>query len=140
MSLALLRKEKGFSSIKISNHLGISQGHYSHLENGTRKFTEDLKIKLSEILEVPISVIEAEIINIESKAFYSNSWISKIKIWDQPVTEAFLDDLRFNPLKEKNKEELTFRLVEFVEKNIRGALLSELKKDDEIINYIFIKS
>lgn len=139
MSLTLLRKQKGISSVDISERLGISQGHYSHLENGSRKFTEDLKIKLAEILEVPISTIENEISYIESKAFYSNSWISKIKIWDLPVTDAFLNDLRFNPMREKNKEELTFRFVEFVEKNIRGALMSELNKDGEILDYFLNK-
>jgi transcriptional regulator with XRE-family HTH domain len=136
MSLTLLRKERGFTSQIMADELGISQGHYSHLENGTRLLTPELKEKLCKILSIEIETLNEKLRILREESGVVQHWIASIRIHQMPLTRAFLEDLKYNPLKDKkDKVELISRLAQFVANRIGDEIIDELKKDDELVKY-----
>jgi len=137
MSLEALRKEKGLTTTEVARLLGISQGHYSHLENGTRNFNVELITRLSEILEVDESVIIDLVKEIDEQSAGVKHWIAKIRIRNKTLAKAFIEELKYFPLKDKNdNKELLFRLADFVQQGIKDQIIRELEDDDELIKYL----
>jgi len=137
MSLEALRKERGLTTTEVAKHLGISQGHYSHLENGTRNFNTELIWKLAEIFEVDESVIIDLIKEIEEQASGVKHWVAKIRIRNKTLAKAFLEELKYFPLKNKNDhKEILFRLADFVQQGIKDQIIRELEEDDELLKYL----
>lgn len=137
MSLMLIRKQRHLTAEAVSERLGISRAHYTHLENGTRSFTEELIIKLAKILEVSPEVIRSEAEDLKLNNLIPNSWVSKIKINGKPLIKAFIehvkDSERYNYL---SQDELTERLIKFIFFHIEHSLRQELKENKEVVQFI----
>jgi transcriptional regulator with XRE-family HTH domain len=137
MSLEALRKEKGLTTTEVAKYLGISQGHYSHLENGTRNFNTELISKLSEIFEVEEGVIIDLIKEIEEQSSGVKHWLAKIRIRNKTLAKAFLEDLKDNPLNNRDDQnEIILRLADFVQQGIKDQIIRELEEDDELLKYL----
>lgn len=50
--LKKIRKQNGLTSEKISNILGISKPFYSQIENGRRRLSYDMALKISDIFKM----------------------------------------------------------------------------------------
>lgn len=50
-NLALLRKQKGFTQAELAKRIGKTPGYISFLENGRSPLKEDVRDRLSEVLE-----------------------------------------------------------------------------------------
>ena len=55
-----IRKRAGLSSSDMAKKLGMSQPHYSNMENGNRRIPSSVVEKFAEVLDMPISEIYQE--------------------------------------------------------------------------------
>ena len=129
-NIADIRRQRNLTSSEVAIELGITQGHYSHLENGRREFPNKLIPRLAKILQVS----EGELLEciLDLKPFYkiNNNWIWKIKINDLGVVDAFKEELDFIKRRGSNDpEEMLERFIKFIEYNIGKSIKEELSKD-----------
>jgi transcriptional regulator with XRE-family HTH domain len=139
-TLLEIRKAKGLKSVEIAQQLNISQGYYSHLENGTRKVTEQLLVDLARILEVNVEELRQAFQNLKPLSTVVNNWIPKIRIKGKSVFEAFREERMFLMTKPSESEaERITRFVKFIEYNIGSSITEELAEDDLLKEYILNK-
>ena len=126
-TLMKIRKQKGYSAQYMATQLNKSRGYYSHLENGTRNFPEELIGQVAGILEVDEDVIRESIGENERWRSVAGNWISKIKINDKPVIKAFKEDAF---LQRSNDDEILLtNFIKFIEFNIGNSIREELNSD-----------
>ena len=139
-TLLEIRKAKGLKSVEIAQQLNISQGYYSHLENGTRKVTEQLLVDLSRILEVNVEELRQAFQNLKPLSTVVNNWIPKIRIKGKSVFEAFREERMFLMTKPSESEaERITRFVKFIEYNIGSSITEELANDSLLKEYLLNK-
>lgn len=133
MTLILYRKQKGLNSEEISKKLGISRAHYTHLENGTRAFTEDLIKKTANVLELPEEIVRGLAEELRSNNLVPNSWIFRMKINGKPFLQAFLEDTKQNnPSRHITPEQI----VNYIFFHIEHSIRKELSENPQIISFI----
>ena len=139
-TLLEIRKAKGLKSVEIAQQLNISQGYYSHLENGTRKVTEQLLVDLARILEVNVEELRQGFQSLKPLSTVVNNWIPKIRIKGKSVFEAFREERMFLMTKpSESEEERITRFVKFIEYNIGSSITEELAEDDLLKEYLLNK-
>jgi transcriptional regulator with XRE-family HTH domain len=127
MTLIEIRKSRDLSALEVATRLDISRGYYSHLENGTRNFPDELIRPLADILEVDEDVIRESIGENERWRSVAGNWISKIKINGDPAIKAFKEEAF---LQRSNDDEILLsNFIKFVEFNIENSIREELNKD-----------
>ena len=136
MTLASRRKEIGLTSIEAAKKLGISQAYLSLLETGKRKIGSKMIKKIAEVYSVSESSIHKAVKESNVHAKVSYNWINQIKIDNEPLRKAFLNELKYLPLKnEDDSQELELRLVDFVYKNIVHSIKNEFNQDKKLLEY-----
>lgn len=139
-TLLEIRKAKGLRSVEIAQQLNISQGYYSHLENGTRKVTEQLLVDLARILEVNVEELRQGFQSLKPLSTVVNNWIPKIRIKGKSVFETFREERLFLMTKPSESEaERITRFIKFIEYNIGGSISEELANDSLLKEYILNK-
>ena len=141
MSLYLLRQKLGIPVKEIAQKMGIHPSYYSHLENGRRKFNEDLILRLAAALGVSQELIEQEVQNIESKRLEAPLWISSIKVHGINSLKAFENFIVLNR-SNISTADLKQLYASFIEQNIAMSILSEFESNPEFtrtFNYRFSK-
>jgi transcriptional regulator with XRE-family HTH domain len=140
MTLKNQRNKHKLTTETMARQLGISRGYYSHLENGTRPFTQELIIKVSRILNLEEEVVIEFAKETEKQNASPNSWVMKIKIDNKPWLEALKNDIVFLPLSSKaNDEEIIDRAVKFISYRIEHSLRQETTENIQLRNYIIAK-
>ena len=127
MTLIELRHSRNLSALEVATRLDISRGYYSHLENGTRNFPEELIAEVAAILQVDEDVIRDSINENERWRSVAGNWISKIKINSKPAIKAFKEDAF---LQRSNDDEILLsNFIKFIEFNIGNSIREELNSD-----------
>ena len=135
MSIKTLRKSKGLTSYQLATSLGVSQGHLSHLERGTRRISDDQITKMAEILGIDEQALKIELENIKPYATVLNSWVWKIRFGDQPVLDAFKEDLELMRMR-NTQDEAVDRFIKFILYNIGDSIKEEFQKDEYMKEYL----
>jgi transcriptional regulator with XRE-family HTH domain len=139
MDLKLKRKELGLTGSLAANILGISQSYLSHIENGRRKIDPDLISRIAQLYNASYEEVKKVAEESKDNAKASGNWITQIRIKQEPLHRAFLRELKYNPLNNlDDKEELIYRLVTFIDKNISHSIRDELGQNQKLL-YTFIK-
>ena len=138
LKLKSLRKNKNLTAEDVAKQLGITRGYYSHLENGTRDFTEELIDKTAEVLDVK----RAEVAEIAKQNKANNvmhkSWIFNIHIDGKPLLNAFGEYLEQKKLINVSNNDIVNELSKFITYRIEYSVREELN-NEEIIDYIIRK-
>ena len=139
-NIADIRRQRNLTSNEVAVKLGITQGHYSHLENGRREFTDDLIEKLSDVLAVGEVDLRSWISELKPYYKINNNWIWKIKINDLGVVDAFKEEFDFIRGRGTNDpEEMLDRFIKFIEYNIGKSIKEELSKDELLKEQVLSK-
>jgi len=133
MTLTLYRKQKGLNSEEISKKLGISRAHYTHLENGTRAFTDDLIKKTASVLEIPEEVVKELAEELRCNNLVPNSWIFRMKIKGKPFLQSFLEDNKHNSA---SKDQISEQIINYIFFHIEHSIRKELSENPQIISFI----
>lgn len=137
MKLQELRKKDGLTTTEMAEKLGITQGHYCHLENGSRRLTEKLAGRVEEVFR--INKVELENDFMVSNPYLSviNNWIWKIRIKDKPVTQAFINDIGYLRIKNLDENiEVLEAFIKYIVFSIGSSIEKEFSKDPKMIKYL----
>ena len=126
-TLIEIRKQKGYSAKQMADRLNMSRGYYSHLENGTRNFPEELIQQVAGIFGVDVKVIRDSIGENERWKSIAGNWISKIKINEKSAIKAFKEDAFLQ--RSSDDEILLKNFIKFIEFNIGSSIREELISD-----------
>ena len=136
MSLIMLRKNKGLTSKEVAEQIGISQGHYSHIENGERSINPDYAEKLAVVLGVSTNLVIAEVNEAIEKRGKLNHWLSSIKYRGDSLPDWIVKELRFHQFRDKQDD---FELIHLIAEKAGRCVSEEIKydfeKDKELVNY-----
>ena len=135
MSIKKIRKSRGLTSYQLATSLGVSQGHLSHLERGTRRLTAEQITKMAELLGMEEPALRTELESIKPYATVLNSWVWRIRIKDMPVLDAFKHDLDLIRLRDPHNEAVD-RFIKFVLYNIGDSIKEEFQKDEFMKEYL----
>ena len=139
MSLVLLRKEKGLTTVQVAERLNISQGHYSHIENGDRSINVETAQSLAEILGVDKEVILQKSKELIEQKGTLQHWLTKVKFRGEPLVDVIVNELRFDKsVSTEENEKLIYRIAEIAGHYTREEIIWNFKENPELINY-FIK-
>jgi transcriptional regulator with XRE-family HTH domain len=136
MTLTLLRKKKGYSAEEMAKRLEISRGHYSHLELGTRDFTEELLKKTASILDCDPERVRDLSQRAKEQNYSPESWVLRIHIDDKPFLTAFRKYLDTANQKQLRNEDLVSVIGRFLAYRIEHSAINELRKNPTLLNYI----
>ena len=139
MSLVLLRKDKGLTTVQVAERLNISQGHYSHLENGERSINDEIAQGLADLLGVDKEVILQKSRDIIEQRGTLQHWLNKIKFRGEPLVDVIVNELRFDKsVNTEETEKLIYRIADIAGHYTREDIIWDFKEKPELINY-FIK-
>lgn len=134
MTLIDIRKSKNLSALDVASRLNISRGYYSHLENGSRKFPEELIKQLAQILEVDENIIIESIVENDQYKMSPGNWIYKIKINGKQAIRAFKEDMFLQRSNDDNI--LLSNFIKFIEYNIGNSIREELDNEPKAKEYM----
>ncbi len=137
MKLQDLRNRERLNTTEMAEKLGITQGHYCHLENGSRRLTDKLANKIEEVFGVSKTELENDFIMSNPHLSVINNWIWKIKIKDIPVTQAFINDIGYLRIKNLDeKTEVLEAFIKYIVFSIGSSIEKEFGKDPKMIEYL----
>ena len=137
MGLKELRKRANLKSAQVAEKLGLTQGHYSHIELGRRSIREEFIPILSEILFVSEDTIK----NIRDKRQQESrslkSWISQVTIGEDTLINQIINELRYG--QRFNIDDVNgfpYFMANFIADKIREELKIEFKNDGKFREYL----
>jgi transcriptional regulator with XRE-family HTH domain len=140
-SLQELRKKKNLSSTEVAERMHVSQGHYSHLERGTRSVTPRMITKLADALGENSEAIERAATNIARESNAVKSWVGYIRLNGLPLMRAFKYHIESSqqPIDANDDNQIKKSLVELVQSNIGYAVYTELSENEKLMSSIKAK-
>ena len=136
VSLIMLRKERGLTSKEVAEQVGISQGHYSHIENGERSMNPEHAEKLAAVLGVDTTLVIEKVNEAIEKRGKLNHWLSSIKYRGDSLPDRIVKELRFYQFRDKQDD---FELIHLIAEKAGMCVSEEIKydfeKDKELVNY-----
>jgi transcriptional regulator with XRE-family HTH domain len=139
MTLTIIRKNKGYTSDKIAHKLGISRGHYSHLELGTRNFSNELLEKTASVLGIGVDLITEASEEAKKINYVPDSWVLKIHIDGKPLLQAFKQYLKQTNRKHLEAVDLESEISKFIAYRIEYSVRSEFDKSADLKSYFQAK-
>jgi transcriptional regulator with XRE-family HTH domain len=97
MLLKLLRKQNNLTATEVARKAGISQGYYSHIENGSRRMNKATAEKIGSVLGVSHTDVMKASDSARTNLAKPKTWIWKLHLGGKPILRAFKDYLEFNP-------------------------------------------
>jgi transcriptional regulator with XRE-family HTH domain len=134
-----IRLEKNLSTTKLAEMIGISQSYLSHIENGRRPLSNDIRDKLANVLEVDPKIIQESVREQAADSEYLNSWLRYLRINGLPFIKAFAFYLKDNPVDFQNEEDLKRMIVKFVSENIPSSVRTELENNRTLMGNIVMR-
>ena len=136
--LTKIRKNKGLTVNQMAQTLGVSKGHYSHLENGTREISEAIKPRLAEALGISLDELNSTLRDITQFTKAVNNWIWKIRVNGKSAAEAYRKDLKFLTSRGSDQDNINY-FIKFIEYNIGNSIREELANDILLEEYLLRK-
>ena len=130
-----LRLKKGLTAQDMAESLGISRAHYSHLEKGRRRFTEDLLKRTAGILGVSKSRMAELSEKAVKRNAVPNSWIFKVQIEGKPFIKAFQEYYE----NIKSNGDIEVLIAEFITTHMKHVIREELANNPDISKYILTR-
>ena len=137
MTLEDLRDKEGLNTYQMAERLGITQGHYCHLENGSRKLTDSIADKIASAFGISTEQIKKDFVLSNPHLDVINNWIWKIKIEDKPVIQSFIDNIGFLKISNTSENgEVLEAFIKYIQFNIGNSIKNEFKVNDNMIEYL----
>jgi len=137
MRLLDIRNQQGLNTLQMAARLGITQGHYCHLENGSRRLTDNIASKIEAEFGINKKELENDFIISNPYLGVINNWIWNIKINDLPVTQAFINDIGFLKISNINEHEKVLEaFIRYILFSIGRSIENEFNKDPKMMEYL----
>lgn len=139
MSLILLRKQKGYTAVEVAKMLNISQGQYSHIENGTRSISTETAVKLAELFGTNVDEVRQKSQEMMELRGTLRHWLSQVKFRGESLVDVIVNELRYDKsVNLEESEQLIYMIAGKASDKIREEIIWNFKENPDHINY-FIK-
>lgn len=139
MSLILLRKNKALTAVQVAEKLNISQGHYSHIENGTRSINDETAQKMAELFGTDVDEIRQKSKELMELRGTLRHWLSQVKYRGETLVDVIVNELRYDrTVNLEESEKLIYLIAGKASEKIREEIIWNFKDNPDHINY-FIK-
>jgi transcriptional regulator with XRE-family HTH domain len=139
MSLILLRKRSGLTAVEVAKELKISQGHYSHIENGSRSINNELVQKMAVLFGTDVDEIRQKSNELIELRGTLRHWLSQVKYRGESLVDVIANDLRYDKtVNLEESEKLIYLIAGKASEKIREEIIWNFKENPYHINY-FIK-
>ena len=139
MSLVLLRKDKGLTTVEVAKRLNISQGHYSHIENGERTINDDTAQRMAELFGTDVDEIRQKSKELMELRGTLRHWLSQVKYRGETLVDVIVNELRYDKsVNLEESEKLIYIIAGIASEKIREEIIWNFKDNPDHINY-FIK-
>lgn len=139
MSLILLRKNKALTAVQVAEKLNISQGHYSHIENGTRSINDETAQKMAELFGTDVDEIRQKSKELMELRGTLRHWLSQVKYRGETLVDVIVNELRYDrTVNLEESEKLIYLIAGKASEKIREEIIWNFKENPDHINY-FIK-
>ena len=137
MRLLDIRNQKGLNTLQMAARLGITQGHYCHLENGSRRLTNNIASKIEAEFGINKQELESDFVISNPYLGVINNWIWNIRINDLPVTQAFINDIGFLKIQNINEHDKVLEaFIRYILFSIGRSIENEFAKDPRMMGYL----
>ena len=136
--LSKIRKSRDLTVKQMADTLGVSKGHYCHLENGTREISETIKPRMAEALGISLDDLNRALQDVTKFTKSVNNWIWKIRVNGKSAAEAYRKDLKFLTSRESDEDNINY-FIKFIEYNIGNSIREELANDLVLEEYLLRK-
>jgi len=139
MSLIMLRKSKGMTAAEVAEKLNISQGHYSHIENGTRSINDETAQKMADLFGTDVDEIRQKSRELMELRGTLRHWLSQVKFRGESLVDVIVNELRYDKsVNLEESEQLIYMIAGKASDKIREEIIWNFKENPDHINY-FIK-
>jgi transcriptional regulator with XRE-family HTH domain len=139
MSLVLLRKDKGLTTVEVAKRLNISQGHYSHIENGERSINDVTAQRLAELFGTDVDEIRQKSKEQMELRGTLRHWLSQIRYRSDSLVDVIVKELRYDKtVNLEESEKLIYIIAGLASEKIREEIIWNFTDNPDHINY-FIK-
>jgi len=137
MELHELRKRERLKSAYVAEKLGVTQGHYSHIELGRRSIRKEFVPILAEILKVS----ENDILIIRDKRQKENRllrhWLEQVTIGEDTLINKIINELRYGwRFNIDDINGFPYFMANFIADKIREELNVEFMNDGKFREYL----
>jgi transcriptional regulator with XRE-family HTH domain len=137
MRLLDIRNQQGLNTLQMAARLGITQGHYCHLENGSRRLTNNIASKIEAEFGINKEELENDFVVSNPYLGVINNWIWNIRINDLPVTQAFINDIGFLKIQNINEHDKVLEaFIRYILFSIGRSIEIEFAKDPKMMEYL----
>jgi len=137
MRLLDIRNQKGLNTAQMAALLEISQGHYCHLENGSRRLTDSVAKKIEEVFGINKQELESDFVLSNPYLGVINNWIWNIRINELSVTQAFINDIGFLKISNINEHDKVLEaFIRYILFSIGRSIENEFAKDPKMMEYL----
>jgi transcriptional regulator with XRE-family HTH domain len=135
----MLRKNKGLTTVQVAEKLNISQGHYSHIENGSRSINNELVQKMAVLFGTEEDEIRQKSKELMELRGTLRHWLSQVKYRGETLVDVIVNELRYDKtVNLEESEKLIYLIAGKASEKIREEIIWNFKENPDHINY-FIK-
>ena len=135
----MLRKSKGMTAAEVAEKLNISQGHYSHIENGTRSINDETAQKMADLFGTDVDEIRQKSRELMELRGTLRHWLSQVKFRGESLVDVIVNELRYDKsVNLEESEQLIYMIAGKASDKIREEIIWNFKENPDHINY-FIK-
>jgi len=140
MTLSQLRKNKNLTTTVVAKRLNISQGQYSHIENGTRSINDETAQKMAKLFGTDVDEVRQKSNEAMELRGTLRHWLSQVKFRGKSLVDVIVNELRYDRLVNlEESEQLIYMIAGKASDKIREEIIWDFKENPDHINY-FIKS
>ena len=137
MKLADIRNQQGLNTLQMAKRLGITPGHYCHLEKGSRRLTDSIAEKIEAEFGIDKKQLQNDFVVNHPHLGVINNWVWKIKINEMPAVQSFINDIGYLKLKDTTEHrEVIEAFVKYIQFTIGSSIEQEFKKNNKMIEYL----
>jgi transcriptional regulator with XRE-family HTH domain len=135
----MLRKKKGLTTVQVAEKLNISQGHYSHIENGTRSINDATAHQMAELFGTDVDEIRQKSNELIELRGTLRHWLSQVKYRGESLVDVIVNDLRYDKtVNIEESEKLIYLIAGKASEKIREEIIWNFKENPDHMEY-FIK-
>jgi transcriptional regulator with XRE-family HTH domain len=139
MTLSQLRKNKNLTTTVVAKRLNISQGQYSHIENGTRSINDETAKKLAGLFGTDVDEVRQISRDLIELRGTLRHWLSNVRYRGESLVDIIVNELRYDRLLNlEESEQLIYMIAGLAAEKIRDEIIWNFKDNPEFVNY-FIK-
>jgi len=138
MNIKSIRNQRGLTSTDVAHALDITQGYYSLLENGKRRFTNEQIEQLSKLLQISYESLASLTNLVFDNAQTQENWLSNLPVNGIPLsTWLSIEDINIDL---QSKSRFKQSIVRMIKKNIETELEREFSAQPQLLEALFEKA